>query len=95
EIFILEITDGDGAVDRAFYKSGNLEIAPCDVTITDKTDEYIEVTAKKYIHAVEFEGEMVFDDNYFSLLPNETRRVHYKKMNNAANEIGVCGYTLG
>ena len=94
EIFILEITDKDGAKDRTSYKSGNLEVIPCDVTVTDKTDEYIEVTAKKYIHAVEIEGEMIFDDNYFSLLPNETRRVYYKKMNNTANEISVRGYTI-
>ncbi len=94
EIFILEITDKDGAKDRTSYKSGNLEIIPCDVAVTDKTDEYIEVTAKKYIHAVEIEGEVIFDDNYFSLLPNETRRVYYKKMNNAANQIDVRGYTI-
>ena len=94
EIFILEITDKDGAKDRAFYKSGNLEVIPCDVTVTDKTDEYIEVTAKKYVHTVEIEGEMIFDDNYFSLLPNEIRRVYYKKVNSMANQIDICGYTL-
>ena len=65
EIFILEITDKDGAEDRTFYKYGKLEIVPCEVEIKEKTDEYIEVSAKKYVHAVEIEGEMIFDDTIF------------------------------
>ena len=65
EIFILEITDKDGVEDRTFYKYGKLEIVPCEVEIKEKTDEYIEVSAKKYVHAVEIEGEMIFDDTIF------------------------------
>lgn len=94
EIFILEITDKDGAEDRTFYKYGKLEIVPCEVEIKEKTDEYIEVSAKKYVHAVEIEGEMIFDDNYFSLLPNEIRRIHYKMINSGTADPDVCGYTL-
>lgn len=94
EIFILETTDKDGTVDRTSYKIGALKIVPCDIEITKKTDDYIEVTANKYVHAVELEGEMIFDDNYFSLFPNEVHCVNYKKINCASNDISVHGYTV-
>ena len=94
EIFTLETTDKDGTVDRTSYKIGALKIVPCDIKITKKTDDYIEVTVNKYVHAVELEGEMIFDDNYFSLFPNEVHRVHYKKINCASNDISVHGYTV-
>ena len=41
---------------------------------------------------VELEGEMIFDDNYFSLLPGEKRRIHYSK--SETDDISICGYSL-
>lgn len=81
--------------DRAFYKDGALEITECkqncDYEIIDKTDEYVIIRAKKYIHAVEVEGDTVLDDNYFSLVPGETRTVKFEK---PCGEVTVTGYTL-
>ena len=72
-----------------------LEIAECkqnyDYEIIDKTDEDVIIRAKKYIHAVEVEGDTVTDDNYFSLVPGETRTV---KFENPCGEVTVTGYTL-
>ena len=81
---------------RTFYREGNLPIIPSDgVTIIAKTDDSITITADRYIHAVELEGEFVFDDNYFSLLPNETKKVSFKKARiHNTDEINLTAYTV-
>ena len=44
---------------------------------------------------VELEGEFVFEDNYFSLLPGERRTVHFRPAENAqSTELSVAGYTV-
>ena len=68
---------------------------PCGVTVTEITDSSVTVTADAYVHAVELEGEFVFEDNYFSLLPGETRRVAFRKIKDAADStLAVAGYTI-
>lgn len=82
--------------DRAFYKNGNLPIIPTDeVKVIAQNENCITVKADSYVHAVELEGEFVFDDNYFSLLPNEQRTVTFRKTEDAKNDfISVTGYTI-
>lgn len=51
--------------------------------------------ADTYIHAVELEGEYIFEDNYFSLLPGEVRTVYFRPAENAqSNAFTVTGYTV-
>lgn len=87
---------GDNFSDRAFYKSGSLNTQPCDaIEVVEKNENSITVKAKEYVHAVEFEGEYIFDDNYFSLLPDETRTVTMRKSTTAeCDEILIKAYTL-
>ncbi len=82
--------------DRAFYKDGALNVEKCDVKYTlDEENEALTFTADGYIHAVEIEGNLVLDDNYFSLLPNETRTVYYTKCDKEkALELSITAYTL-
>ncbi len=82
--------------DRSFWKDGNLPICPTDaVHITEHTDNTVTVTADKYVHAVEFEGEYIFSDNYFSLLPGESRTVTFRKANDTVTEdFTLMGYTI-
>ncbi len=89
---IIAETDGD----RAFYKDGALKIEKCDVKYTlDEKNGTVTFTADSYIHAVEIEGNLVLDDNYFSLLPNETRTVSYTKCDKEkALELSITAYTL-
>ncbi len=88
--------NGENEHDRAFYKNGNLPIVPCDaVKIISRDENSITLKADSYIHAVELEGEYIFDDNYFSLLPNEQRTVNLRKAENAiSDDIALTGYTL-
>ncbi len=82
--------------DRAFYKDGALKIKKCDVKfVLDEDNKTITFKADKYIHAVEIEGNLILDDNYFSLLPNETRTVSFVKADEEkALSLTVQAYTL-
>lgn len=93
DVLIFEIIGEDGSRDRSFYRHSRLEPEVCETEVLEKTDEYITVRAKKYVHTVVLEGEAVFEDNYFSLLPNEIRRVFYRIVGDCA-EVNVSGYTL-
>lgn len=87
---------GESFFDRAFYKNGNLPIFPCDgVKITAKTENSITVYSEKYAHTVELEGEFIFGDNYFSLLPGEKRTVNMRPSKNAESDsITLTAYTI-
>ena len=87
---------GTNVSDRAFYKNGSLPIVPCTPPrILAQTADSITLTADSYIHAVELEGEYVFGDNYFSLLPGETKTVTKRATDTAVSEeLTVSAYTL-
>lgn len=89
------LCDGE-LIDRAFYKSGTLPMVPADcVSVVSKTENSITVTADKYVHAVELDGEYVFEDNYFSLLPGEKRTVMFhRSFDSQSDGIEVSGYTV-
>lgn len=78
--FLVADIIGDGNVsDRAFYKKGNLEIRPFNGKMFSlKTDgTSVIIKSQSYIHAVELCGDAVFEDNYFSMLPGEERKISY------------------
>lgn len=85
-----------GGRDRAFYREGVLPMFPCTAPqITQRTETSITLTTVDYIHAVELEGEFVFEDNYFSLLPGESRTVGFRPSENAQSmELTLTGYTV-
>ena len=72
--------EGEGFTDRAFYKEDGLPLKRLDCAIVKECgDGYITLTSDRYIHAVALEGDCIFDDNYFSLLPGEERTVRFDK----------------
>lgn len=85
-----------GGHDRTFYRKGNLPLAKCESPKIIKQDNNsITLSADRYIHVVELEGECVFDDNYFSLLPGEERTIFFRTTDNAESaDFTVLGYTL-
>jgi beta-mannosidase len=92
-VIVCDIT-GNGVSDRAFYKKGNLPLHKTDsVKILERNENSIKVYSESYVHAVELEGEYIFEDNYFSLLPGETKEISLKKVNEKA-ELSVVGFTL-
>lgn len=87
---------GNGNSDRTFYKAGNLQIQPTNaVQITAQSSGSVTVTASAYVHAVRLEGGFVFSDNYFSLLPGESKTVTLSEVPEfAAEPLTLTGYTL-
>ena len=70
----------NGTEDRCFYKKGTLDIVPCDgIVVTEMSENSVTLMASEYVHAVELEGEYVFEDNYFSMLPQQVKTVCFRK----------------
>lgn len=94
-VLICDVLSGE-LKDRSFYKSGNLPIKPINSLKTLKrTENSITVTSDEYIHAVELEGEYIFSDNCFSLLPGEVRTIEFTLSDKAeSTEINITAYTL-
>lgn len=82
--------------DRSFVKNGALNLFPCDdgdYAVEFISDDTLKVTAHKYIHAFEAEGNAILSDNYFSLLPGESKLVTYRKTEENA-EFTFTAYTI-
>ncbi len=86
----------DTVNDRSFYKSGALYIAPASsVKTLSQTENSITVTSDKYVHVVELEGEYVFSDNCFSLMPGEIKRIDFRPSENAISKaLNITAYSL-
>lgn len=87
---VAEIENGD----RTFYKKGALEISPCNdrIEILSLENDCVKVKANTYVHAVEFEGEAVFEDSCFSMLAGEEREIKYRTI--GEDGIAVTAYTF-
>ena len=97
KVVVCDIEYSEGG-DRCFHKDGVLNMVPCDkdIRIMAKSEDSITILANNYVHAVELEGEYLFDDNYFSMMPGEMRIIHFDKIENCTENKGVSvrAYTL-
>lgn len=86
----------DGGSDRCFFKEGDLKLKSVDGPArVQRNENSITLKADGYIHAVELDGDCIFCDNYFTMLPGEARTVTFEMSENTDNrEITVNGYTL-
>ena len=87
----------DGITDRCFYKSGALPLVCCDgdVRVVSRTENSITLVADRYVHAVELEGQYIFDDNCFSMMPMEERTVNFEEyQNDGGDDFTVKAYTI-
>ena len=94
--FVIGDIEYEELKDRCFYKRKNLELKNCDNLLeVEKTENSVKIKADGYIHAVELDGDYIFSDNYFEMLPGETRTVTFELCEGAqSKDINVCGYTL-
>lgn len=84
-------------MDRCFYKSGKLNIALIEnaLKIIEQDDFHIVVQAECYVHAVELEGNYIFEDNYFIMLPDEQRNITFEPVGAVPNGgVTLKSYTL-
>jgi hypothetical protein len=80
ELLVAEI-QGETFFDRTFF----FEKRPQDCgfpgvlpVVEEVTDHSVTLLAKQYVHAVSLDGEMDFEDNFFSMLPGEKKTVQFK-----------------
>lgn len=95
-VVVCDITCDEGE-DRSFYNHGRLAIKPCadSLRVVARDDKSITVAADSYVHIVELEGDCVFSDNYFSLMPGESKTVTWEAVVGARdNVVELNAYTL-
>ena len=80
---------------RSYFKKGNLEITRDDsFEVVKETESSITIRAKKYLQAVELEGDYTYSDNYFTMLSGEVKTVFFKAFSEKANGVSIKSYTL-
>ena len=86
----------DGKKDRCFYRHGTLLLRTTDaVRVISRSSDEIILSADSYVHVVEFEGQFTFEDNYFSLLPSEVKRVSLQNFENPEKlDFTITAYTF-
>ena len=92
DVIAAEIKCGD-TTDRAFYKNGNLHIAKSHLEYS-VNDSKIILKADSYIQAVGIDGNVISEDNWFSMLPGETREISFESCDGDALDITVNAYGL-
>lgn len=63
------------------------------VYIMERGDDFITLCAKNYTHMVNLDGDYIFEDNYFMMLPGEIRKIHFRRTRQAASS-EIMLYTL-
>ena len=95
DALIVADIEGEGILDRCFYKDGKLNIRPAMdlIEVLHTEDGKITIKALGYVHAVELEAETVFSDNCFQMLEGEVRTVELKDKS-LLSETRITAYTL-
>ncbi|MDF2685350.1 MAG: beta-mannosidase, partial [Clostridia bacterium] len=88
-LLLCDIINDKKVCDRTFIfekRPQDVNFPKAEITLITRTDNEITIKADKYVHAVSLEGEFIFDDNYFVLLPNEEKTIKYKSHDNHVND---------
>ncbi len=83
--------------DVSFYKRGALKLRRCErgVKVVGRTENTVTVEALEYVHALELEGQYIFEDNYFSMTAGERRTVSFREWDNADGaDFTTVAYTV-
>ncbi len=96
EILVIDVMR-ENDITRSFYKNGDLEIkrAPENAYTIETTDRSVKITANTYLQAIGLESddiETVWSDNYFTMLPGETKEIFAE--NGALPNFETIAYTL-
>ena len=73
----------------------NIALIENALKIIEQDDFHIVVQAECYVHAVELEGNYIFEDNYFIMLPDEQRNITFEPVGAVPNGgVTLKSYTL-
>lgn len=85
---------GEGFFDRTWFFEGRPQDCAFPETkpvIAAATADSLTIRAEKYIHALVLDGDCVFDDNFFSMLPGEERTVRFVREKAGEIELRALG----
>ena len=85
---------GEGFFDRTWFFEGRPQDCAFPETkpvVAAATADSLTIRAEKYIHALVLDGDCVFDDNFFSMLPGEERTVRFVREKAGEIEMRVLG----
>ncbi len=85
---------GNGFFDRTWFFEGRPQDCAFPETqpvVTATNEGALTIRAEKYIHALALDGDCVFEDNFFSMLPGEERTVHFVREKEGAIELRALG----
>ena len=78
-VFDVKNDKGD-LICRTFYRDGALPLEKTDAfRIVSQDDNSVTVEASKLLVSVFLDGDYVFDDSCFMMLPGEVRKISFKK----------------
>ena len=89
--------DLEGYTDRAFYNHGKPLLASCpeELTVVSFEEDSVTLKANSYLHVVELEGDCIFSEDYFSMMPGEEKTVTWKKLKGFEDDsFTINAYTL-
>ncbi len=77
---------------RAVYKCGSKKLKPCmPPEILSREDGEICLKADSFVYAAELSGGYIYDDNFFTMLPGETKTVHFS---GAGSDLTIKAYSF-
>lgn len=85
---------GEGFFDRTWFFEGRPQDCAFPETkpvVAAATADSLTIRAEKYIHALVLDGDCVFDDNFFSMLPGEERMVRFVREKAGEIELRALG----
>lgn len=85
---------GEGFFDRTWFFEGRPQDCAFPETkpvVAAATADSLTIRAEKYIHALVLDGDCVFDDNFFSMLPGEERTVRFVREKAGEIELRALG----
>lgn len=85
---------GEGFFDRTWFFEGRPQDCAFPETkpvVAAATADSLTIRAEKYIHALVLDGDCIFDDNFFSMLPGEERTVRFVREKAGEIELRALG----
>ncbi|MFR1517938.1 MAG: glycosyl hydrolase 2 galactose-binding domain-containing protein [Clostridia bacterium] len=80
---------------RAFYREGGLPLEECADGIRIRQEAgSVTIRASSYVHTVALDAAAIFEDNFFSLLPGETRTIRIHPFRESWDGIYIKTYTI-
>lgn len=76
--------------DIAYYlpqRPQDINFCPVEIQIIEKAEDFIVLFSDQFVFSVRLDGEFVFEDNFFSLLPRQKKKIKFRSSYGASNHL--------